>query len=187
MNLKNLEKELKEIFNDEEFELSQKKYYFQIIDTFEALLYDISKLNDALADISFAKNYYADLFTNRRKSIDFILTCEDLEYIIERRLKELKISIKQLIFKIYKNKDLYDILIEDFPNYDRVIYKILKENEEEIEQDDEILNAIDFIEDWLDIISYEELDDELLSQLDDEFTEYYEQYLSGKEVSSNDK
>lgn len=186
MNINKLEIELRNILDDEEFTLNPNHYYFEIIETIEELINDIGRLNDALGNITYTKDYYSDIFNNRRKMLDFILHCEDVEYVIERRLKELKSSVKLFIFKMYKNKDLYDLLIEDFPNFEKIVCKITTLENKEGNYDNKIFEVIDYLEDWLDIISFEELDDDVIMELDEEFEEYYDNFLSKKGVNAND-
>lgn len=186
MNINKLENELRNILDDEEFTLNPKNYYYQIIEAIEELINDIGRLNDALGNVTYTKDYYAEIFNNRRKMLDFILHCEDVEYVIKRRLKELKSSVKLIVFKMYKNKELYDLLIEDFPNFEKIIYKITKVENENGNYDSEIFDVIKHLEEWLNSISFEELDDDVILELDDEFSNCYDAFFSRKEVKSND-
>lgn len=186
MNINKLEIELRNILDDKEFTLNPKYYYHQIIECIQELINDIGRLNDALGNVTYIKDYYSDVFNNRRETLNYILNCEDVEYVIERRLKELKSSVKLFIFRMYKNKDLYELLIEDFPNFEKVVYKITKLENQEKNHDDEIIDVIDYLEDWLDIISFEELDDDVIGELDEEFNDYYDYFLLNNGVKSND-
>lgn len=176
MNINKLEIELRKILDDNEFTLNPKNYYSQIIGELEALIDNIRKLNDALSDIRCNKEYYSEIFNNRRKMLDYILQCEDVEYVIERRLKELKSSFNIFIYRMYKNQDLYNLLIDDFPNFELIVNKIMLIENKNDKWDSEIIDVIGHLRVWLENISFEEDDDDSIYALDKEFEHCYQCY-----------
>ena len=138
MDINKLEIELRKIFDNNELILDPKNYYFQIIDELENIINNIGKLNDALGDVTYTKDYYYDIFNNRRKMLEFILHCEDVEYVIERRIKELKSSFRHFLLNMYKDKEFYEILIEDFPNFEKLVNKIAKMESQNGENNNEL-------------------------------------------------
>ena len=173
MDIKKLEQRIQMILKDDNFKIKIGEEYSCISLALETLIDNIAKLNDAIANTEYVKTYYSDIFNSRNKYLNFVLKCEDLNYLMECRRKEIKLQFKDFIEEICKNNDLQEIIMKEFPKVLKVMNTI-KENNENLVGVSEV---IVFIDEWLDIISYDEADNYSVESLDKEFQEFYDLYL----------
>lgn len=175
MDLKNIEISLKVAFNDKRLKLRDISDKYKILDKVESLLTKITKLNDALGELSYLQSYYSDIFSNNKQNYaDFNFNCNDLQYTIEDEQDELIFIFNDFIKELYDNDDLQELLKEDFPNTIKILNRI-KEYTCCYSKLDEL---IDWYYKILTYLSYEEDNlDKVYQYLDKQMKEYYNTYL----------
>lgn len=174
MNLKDIEKRLQSIVKDNTFKLRKGYEIEDTIKILEFILIEIAKSNDALGNVSYLKEYYSELFEDNRYSLFIFETnCNELDRMIENHRDMFALFFKDFIDEIITNNDFDRIFEDDLP-YLHKITRILREDEEEIADLDDITN---YLEEWLNIISYDESEGEFLDLLNDEFKDYYNSKL----------
>jgi len=132
----------------------------------------IAKINDAIGDVEFVKTYYSDMFNTNKKYLNFIANCDDLNYSLEKRRNELISQFQDFIEEIYKKDELRDLFKDELFNLDKLLNEIKKGNSVI-----GISKIISYLEQWLDIISYEEMRGNMLELLNDELKDFYEKNL----------
>lgn len=174
MNLKDIEKRLQSIVKDNTFKLRKGYEIEDTIKILEFILIEIAKSNDALGNVSYLKEYYSELFEDNRYSLFiFDTNCNELDRMIENHRDMFALFFKDFIDEIITNNDFDRIFEDDLP-YLHKITSILREDEEEIADLDDITN---YLEEWLNIISYDESEGKFLDLLNDEFKDYYNSRL----------
>lgn len=174
MNLKDIEKRLQSIVKDNTFKLRKGYEIEDTIKILEYILIEIAKSNDALGNVSYLKEYYSELFEDNRYSLFIFETnCNELDRMIENHRDMFALFFKDFIDEIITNNDFDRIFEDDLP-YLHKITRILREDEEEIADLDDITN---YLEEWLNIISYDESEGKFLDLLNDEFKDYYNSKL----------
>lgn len=174
MNLKDIEKRLQTIVKDNTLKLRKGYEIEDTIKILEFILIEIAKSNDALGNVSYLKEYYSELFEDNRYSLFLFETnCNELDRMIENHRDMFALFFKDFIDEIITNNDFDRIFEDDLP-YLHKITKILREDEEEIADLDDITN---YLEEWLNIISYDESEGKFLDLLNDEFKDYYNSKL----------
>ncbi len=173
MNIKKLEQKIQTITNDEHFKIILGEEYSSISTALQKIIDNIAKLNDAIGNTEFTKEYYADLFNTRNKYINFKVNCEDLIYLMEKRRRELILQFQDFIEELCKNEELLEIMKEDFPHLIKVLKTIKEDNENLVG----IYEIIYYLDKWVDIISYDEPDNYFIELLDDEFQDFYNLYF----------
>ena len=174
MNLKDIEKRLQSIVKDNTFKLRKGYEIEDTIKILEFILIEIAKSNDALGNVSYLKEYYSELFEDNRYSLFIFETnCNELDRMIENHRDMFALFFKDFIDEIITNNDFDRIFEDDLP-YLHKITRILREDEEEIADLDDITN---YLEEWLNIISYDESEGKFLDLLNDEFKDYYNSKL----------
>ncbi len=154
INIKKLEQKIQIILNNDNFKIRLGEECSSILCALEMLTNNIAKLNDAVGNIEYMKKYYSNIFNNRNKYMNFIVNCENLMYLLEKRRKELKLQFQDFIEELCINDDLQLIVEKELPNLLLVVNKV-KLNKEKSFGINEIINYLD---EKLDIISYEEQD-----------------------------
>ena len=174
MNLKDIEKRLQTIVKDNTLKLRKGYEIEDTIKILEFILIEIAKSNDALGNVSYLKEYYSELFEDNRYSLFIFETnCNELDRMIENHRDMFALFFKDFIDEIITNNDFDRIFEDDLP-YLHKITRILREDEEEIADLDDITN---YLEEWLNIISYDESEGKFLDLLNDEFKDYYNSKL----------
>ena len=174
MNLKDIEKRLQSIVKDNTFKLRKGYEIEDTIKILEYILIEIAKSNDALGNVSYLKEYYSELFEDNRYSLFIFETnCNELDRMIENHRDMFALFFKDFIDEIITNNDFDRIFEDDLP-YLHKITRILREDEEEIADLDDITN---YLEEWLNIISYDESEGKFLDLLNYEFKDYYNSKL----------
>lgn len=174
MNLKDIEKRLQSIVKDNTFKLRKGYEIEDTIKILEFILIEIAKSNDALGNVSYLKEYYSELFEDNRYSLFLFETnCNELDRMIENHRDMFALFFKDFIDEIRTNNDFDRIFEDDLP-YLHKITGILRKDEEEIADLDDITN---YLEEWLNIISYDESEGKFLDLLNDEFKDYYNSKL----------
>lgn len=174
LNLKDIEKRLQTIVKDNTLKLRKGYEIEDTIKILEFILIEIAKSNDALGNVSYLKEYYSELFEDNRYSLFIFETnCNELDRMIENHRDMFALFFKDFIDEIITNNDFDRIFEDDLP-YLHKITRILREDEEEIADLDDITN---YLEEWLNIISYDESEGKFLDLLNDEFKDYYNSKL----------
>ena len=174
MNLKDIEDRLKTIIKDNSFKLRKGYEIEDTIKILEFIIVEIAKSNDALGNVCYLKDYYSELFEDNRYSIFIFETnCNELDRMIENHRDMYVLFLKDFIDEIITNDDFDRIFEDDLP-YLHKIRRILRQDEEEIADIDDITN---YIEEWINIISYEESNGKFLDLLNDELKDYYDSVL----------
>lgn len=174
MNLKDIEKRLQSIVKDNTLKLRKGYEIEDTIKILEFILIEIAKSNDALGNVSYLKEYYSELFEDNRYSLFIFETnCNELDRMIENHRDMFALFFKDFIDEIITNNDFDRIFEDDLP-YLHKITRILREDEEEIADLNDITN---YLEEWLNIISYDESEGKFLDLLNDEFKDYYNSKL----------
>ena len=176
MNIKKLEHKIQTITNDEHFKIRLGQEYDAVSIAFQTIIDNIAKLNDAIGNVEYVKKYYADLFNTRHKYMNFIANCEDISFLMEKRRREFIIQFIDFIEELCRNEELLEIMKDDFPNLIEVL-EAIKEDKENLVG---IYEIIDYLEKWIDIISYDEPDNYFIELLDEEFEDFYELYFGKK-------
>ena len=173
MNIKKLEQKIQTILNDEKFKIRLGEEYSSISSALQTLIDNIAKLNDAIGNTEYVKKYYSDIFNSRNKYMTFVVYCEDLIYLMEKRRREIILQFQDFIEEICKNEGLQLIMKEDFPKLLKVLNAISEDNENLVG----INEIIYHLDKWLDIISYDEPDNYFIELLDEEFDDFYNLYF----------
>lgn len=174
LNLKDIEKRLQSIVKDNTLKLRKGYEIEDTIKILEFILIEIAKSNDALGNVSYLKEYYSELFEDNRYSLFIFETnCNELDRMIENHRDMFALFFKDFIDEIITNNDFDRIFEDDLP-YLHKITRILREDEEEIADLNDITN---YLEEWLNIISYDESEGKFLDLLNDEFKDYYNSKL----------
>ena len=153
MNLKHLMVDLRIVFNDKRFKLRYSSDSYKIINKLEDILVNITKLNDALGNLSYFQSYYSNIFTNNKLNYaDYNFNCNDLYEVIEDEQDEYINIHKDFIELLYNNEDLQELLKDKIPNTIKILNKIKEQKYCNV-----ILNELyNLFYKWLTYISYEE-------------------------------
>ncbi len=171
MNLKDIENRLKSIVKDNNFKLRKGYEIEDTIKILEFILIEIAKSNDALGDVSYLKEYYSELFEDNRYSLFmFESNCNELDKMIENHRDMFAVIFKDFIDEIIINNDFDRIFEDDLPYLHKII-RVVRQDEDEIADLDDITN---YLEEWINIISYDESKGKFLDLLNDEFKDYYD-------------
>jgi len=175
MDFKKVEKELKLAFGDKRFKLHSADYKDNMINRIEDILIKITKLNDALGQISYIHSYYNEIFgTSRENYSDFNFNCNDIMKVIEDEQDNYISIFNSFLNVTYNNDDIKELLCYDMPNVVKVL-KIIRKRDDYRSKCHELLI---WIHDWLTYVSYEEDSfTKMYLYLDKEIKKYYNEYL----------
>lgn len=122
------------------------------------------------------------MFDTKEKYLNFISNCDDLDYSLEKRRNELISQFQDFIEEMFEKEELYNLFKKDLLNFSKILEEIKKEN-----CVIGISKVMNYLKQWLDIISYEELDGDILELLNDELRDFYEEIFSNGGLCNNER
>ncbi len=170
MNLKKLETKIQTIIENDEFEFDIENVYTALNLLYGNLIKKVAQFNIIEYEVYSIKEENLDLFDNRKSRSLLKINCNRLENFLEEERENTKQITLDLIEEILVNQDLYDLLVDELPSLEKIITYLNTNNESEYE----IVDIIEWFEDWLDCIEPEDISNGLIfTILDNEFNEMY--------------
>lgn len=181
MKIKKLEKKIQKIIRNEKFKISTEKYYFQIKELFSSLLINIVRLDNTEIGIEIIKKENMDLFKERKDRVKYIIECENTANLLRKEHYYTKAKFLDVIEELCTNEDFYKLLDDDLPYLISIINYFKENNKTDFE------NLINWIDDWLDSIPYEDIEEDVFYLLNEQFKSFYNEMITKKDSDNNER
>lgn len=170
MSLKKLETKIQTIIEDDNLELDIKNIYTQLKSLYENMIRKVAQLGFSEYAVYSIKEDCSEFFTDRKEKFLLRFNCNCLENFLEERRQKTIQTVLDLIEEILINQELYDLLVEELPNLEKIVtYMNSTKCVHEID------DIISWFEDWLDCVEPDDISEGLIfTTIDNQFKELYE-------------